>query len=104
MFEIQNPKNMTSSGENGLNIRTNAIPKLDRTRCPGRKRDLLTSRTRCNVLWKLSKFGYKVQIGNKVQVGDKFANLCTILLIEGVTVYGDVSECHAKRRRSYSVL
>ena len=64
----------------------------------GRKRDLLTSRTRCNVLWKLSKFGNKVKIGNKVQVGDKFANLCNILLIEGVTVYGDVL------RRSYSVL
>ena len=25
---------MTSSGKNGLNIRTNASPKLDRTRCP----------------------------------------------------------------------
>ena len=26
--------NMTSLGENGLNIRTNASPKWDRTRCP----------------------------------------------------------------------
>ena len=26
---------MTSSGKNGLNIRTNASPKWDRTRCPG---------------------------------------------------------------------
>ena len=25
---------MTSSGKNGLNIRTNASPKWDRTRCP----------------------------------------------------------------------
>ena len=26
---------MTSSGKNGINIRTNASPKWDRTRCPG---------------------------------------------------------------------
>ena len=26
--------NTTSSGENGLNIRTNASPNWDRTRCP----------------------------------------------------------------------
>ena len=26
---------MTSSGKNGLNIRTNASPKWDRTKCPG---------------------------------------------------------------------
>ena len=25
---------MTSSGKNGLNIKTNASPKWDRTRCP----------------------------------------------------------------------
>ena len=33
MFEIQSPKSedMTSSGDNYLNIRTNAIPKWDRT-------------------------------------------------------------------------
>ena len=29
-----NSGNMTSSGENDLNIRTNASPKWDRTRCP----------------------------------------------------------------------
>ena len=41
---------MTRSGKNGLNIRTNASPKWDRTRRP-----LLASRTRCNALWKLPK-------------------------------------------------
>ena len=40
---------MTSSRKNGLNIRTNASPKLDRARCP-EERPLLASRIRCNVL------------------------------------------------------
>ena len=34
MFEIQSPKNMTSSGENGLNIKTNESPKWNKTSCP----------------------------------------------------------------------
>ena len=39
---------MTSSGKNGLNIRTNGTgPGVRRS-----KRPLLASRTRCNVLWK----------------------------------------------------
>ena len=50
---------MTSSGKNGLNIRTNASPKWEgpgvrRSNCP-----LLASRTRCNVLWKPPKLGNK---------------------------------------------
>ena len=32
--KLKRSVDMTSSGENGLNIRTNASPKLDRTRCP----------------------------------------------------------------------
>ena len=34
--DVRNSKSakMTSSWENGLNIRTNASPKWDRTRCP----------------------------------------------------------------------
>ena len=31
---------MTSSGKNGLNIRTNASPKWDKTRCPEDKLNL----------------------------------------------------------------
>ena len=31
---LKNSVEMTSSGKNGLNIRTNASPKWDRTRCP----------------------------------------------------------------------
>ena len=34
MFRNSKSRNMTNSGENGLNIRTSANPKLDRTRCP----------------------------------------------------------------------
>ena len=60
---------MTSSGKNGLNIRTNASPKLGFGTGPGvrrSKRPLLASRTRCNILWKPPKFGNTVKIGNKV--------------------------------------
>ena len=32
--KLKRSVNMTSSGKNGLNIRTNASPKWDRTRCP----------------------------------------------------------------------
>ena len=58
------------------------------------KRPLLASRIRCNVLWKPPKFGNKVNIGIEVQFGNKFANRCNILSIEGVIVYGHVPECH----------
>ena len=58
------------------------------------KRPLLASRTRCNVLWKPSKFGNKVKIGIKVQFGNKFTNRCNVWSIEGVIVYGHVPECH----------
>ena len=58
------------------------------------KRPLLASRTRCNVLWKTPKFGNKVNIGIKVQFGNKFANRCNVWSIEGVIVYGHVPECH----------
>ena len=42
------------------------------------KRPPLASRTRCNVLWKPPKFGNKVNIGIKVQFGNKFANMCNV--------------------------
>ena len=42
------------------------------------KRPLLASRTRCHVLWKPPKFGNKVNIGIKVQFGNKFANRCNV--------------------------
>ena len=32
--KLKRSVDMTSSGNNGLNIRTNASPKWDRTRCP----------------------------------------------------------------------
>ena len=52
------------------------------------KRPLLASRTCCNVLWKPLEFG------NKVKIGNKFANWCNFWSIEGVIVYGHVPECH----------
>ena len=42
------------------------------------KRPLFASRTRCNVLWKPSKFANMVKIGSKVQFGNKFANWCNV--------------------------
>ena len=57
-------------------------------------RPLLASRIRCNFLWKPPKFGNKVKIGNLVQFGNNFANLCNFLSIEGVVVYSQVPECH----------
>ena len=32
--KLKRSVDMTSSGKNGLNVRTNASPKWDRTRCP----------------------------------------------------------------------
>ena len=72
--KLKRSVDMTSSGKNDLNIRTNASPKWDMTRCPESKRPLLASRTRCDILWKPPKFGNKVKIGIKVQFGNKFAN------------------------------
>ena len=94
--DIRNSKSqiMTSSGENGLNVRTQ-VPNGIGQGVRRSKRPLLTSRTRCNVLWKPPKFGNKVKIGNKVQAGNKFANRCNVWSIEDVTVYGYVPECHA---------
>ena len=92
--KLKRSVDMTSSRKNGLNIRTNASPKWDRTGVRRSKRPLLASRTRCNVLWKPPKFGNKVKIGIKVQFGNKFANRCNVWSIEGVIVYGHVPECH----------
>ena len=66
-------RSVTSSGKNGLNIRTNASPKWDSLGARRSCRPLLASRTRCNGLWKPPKFGNKVKIGNKVQFGNKLA-------------------------------
>ena len=54
------------------------------------KRSLLASRTRCNVLWKPPKFGIKVNIGIKVQFGNKLnnciTNKCILSLFENYTI------------------
>ena len=74
--KLKRSVDMTSSGKNGLNIRTNASPNGTGPGVRRSKRPLLASRTRCNVLWKPSKFGNKVKIGIKVQFGNKLANWC----------------------------
>ena len=49
--KLKRSVDMTSSGKNGRNIRTNGTgPGVRRS-----KRPLLASRTRCNVLWKPTK-------------------------------------------------
>ena len=77
---------MTSSGKNGLNIRTNASPKWTGPGARRSKRPLLASHTRCNVLWIPAKFGNKVKIGIKVQFGNKSKksckDMCLILLTQ----------------------
>ena len=76
--KLKRSVDMTSSGKNGLNIRTNASPKWAGPGVRRSKRPLLASRTRCNVLWKPPKFGNKVNIGIKVQFGNKLANRCNV--------------------------
>ena len=58
------------------------------------KRPLLAIFTHCNVLWKPPEIGNKVKIGNTVQLDNKFTNWRNVWLIEGVTEYGHVPECH----------
>ena len=86
-------ENMTSSGENGLHIRTNASPKNRQDQVSGRV-SVLCWLAAPVVLWKPPKFGIKVKIGNKVRFGKKFANWSNVWSIEGFTVYGHVPDCH----------
>ena len=72
--KLKRSVDMTNSGKNGLNIRTNASPKWEGPGVRRREHPLLASRIRCNVLWQPPKFGNKVKIGNQVQFGKKFAN------------------------------
>ena len=69
---------MTSSGKNGLNIKTKQVQNGTGPGVRRSKRPLLANCTRCNVLWKPPKFGNKLKIGNKVQFGNKFANWCNV--------------------------
>ena len=63
--KLKRSVDMTSSGKNCINIRTNTIPNGTGPGVRRSKRPLLASRTLCNVLWKSQKFGNKVKIGNK---------------------------------------
>ena len=87
---------MTSSGKMVSTLEQMQIPNWTGPGVRRSKRPLLASCTRCNVLWKPQKFCNKVKIDNKVQFGNKFANWCNVLSIEGVIVYGHVPECHEK--------
>ena len=54
------------------------VPNGTRPGVQRSKRPLLANRTRYNVLWKPQKFGNKVKVGIKVQLGNKFANWCNV--------------------------
>ena len=70
---------MTSSGKNGLNIRTNASSQMGQDQVSGGV---------CVLCWlappvamfygNLQNLGNKVEIGNKVKFGNKVANWCNI--------------------------
>ena len=93
--KLKRSVDMTCSGKNGLNIRTNISPKWDRTRCPGGVSVLCWLAAPVALFYgNLQNLGNKVKIGNKVKFGKKVANCCNIWLIEGVIVYGHVPECH----------
>ena len=74
---------MTRSGENGLNIRTNASPNWGQDQVSGGVSVLCwLAATVAMFYGSLPKFGNKVNIGNKVQFGNKFifaTYLCYIL-------------------------
>ena len=75
--KLKRSVDMTSSGKNGLNIRTNASPKWNRTRCP-EESVLCWLAARVAMFYGPPKFGNKVKIGIKVQFGNKFANRCNV--------------------------
>ena len=70
--DIRNSKsgNITTSGENCLNIRTNASHEWDGNMCQG---PLLASRTcyKINVLRNIPAIGDKVHVVNMVKVSNK---------------------------------
>ena len=76
--KLKRSVDMTSSGKNGLNIRTMQIPNGTGPGVRRSERPLLASHTRCNVLWKPPKFGKKVKTGYKVQFGNKSTNWCNV--------------------------
>ena len=86
---------MTSSGKNGLNIRTNASPKIGQDHVSGGVSFLWWLAAPVTMFYgNLPKFVNEVKIGNKVKFGNKFKNWCYVWSIESVTVYGNVPECH----------
>ena len=52
--KLKRSVDITSSGKNGLNIRTMQVPNRTGPGVRRSKRSLLASRTRCNVLWQSS--------------------------------------------------
>ena len=73
MFKIQKSGNKRSSGEVGLNIRTHVSPKVGHDQVIGVRKI--------------------VKLGNKVEISKRVKNLCNVLSMEGVTVYGHHPEC-----------
>ena len=85
-------EHVTSSGEPGLVIKTNASPKCkwDRTRRTWSKHPLLDSRTRCKC--SIESFRNSV-IRSKSEIRSSSVSKSRFWSIEGDTVYGHATEC-----------
>ena len=93
--------NKTSSGEIGLNIRTDASPKVRQDQVSEGVSVLCWhAASVANVLWKPRTIRQKVIFGNKVQI----SNWCNVLSMEGVTVYGHSPVCPVTFRRGDLIL
>ena len=91
---VRNSKyeNMTSTGENGLNIRT-IKSQMGQNQVSGGVSILYWIAATVAMF-----YGNLPTFGNTVKsVIRSFTHWCNVWLIEGVTVYGHVPECHEKK-------
>ena len=99
---------MTSSGKNGLNIRTNASPKWDRTRCPSHR--LLFSFTfrkitfhfASDLLTTFEKFHYDICIAWKTS--SSFASGTDLLNHYKVVSHRKFTNSHCSRIHNFVFL
>ena len=85
-------RNMKSSGENGLKIRTLASPKRNMTRCQEEKASSSHTRYICS-----RETSRNLVIRSKLAIRSrslKKSDQWTVWSMEGVTVYSHVPECH----------
>ena len=73
MFQIQSPKTKQAQVKMVTTLEQMQVPIGTGSGVRRSKRPVLTSRIRCNAIWKPPKFCNKVKFGNKIQVGNKLA-------------------------------